>query len=394
MKKNIIFLAFVIFSLLPYSCNNEPKKDETKATEPFKPNPQYVKEQDVKTLEIGAPAPDFTLPDMNGTLVSLKDFAKAKVLVIAFICNHCPTAQAYEDRLIKFTGDYKDKDVQVVAIMPNSGMGLLLEECGYSDLDDAFDNMKIRAKDKNFNFPYLYDGDNHVVTIKYGPVSTPHVFVFDQERKLKYVGNIDQNEKPGTGNAENLRSATDAVLAGKPVTNPVTKAFGCSIKWAWKLDWVKKVNKDWDAKPVEISDIDIAGIKKLLKNDSKKLRLINVWATWCAPCVAEYPDLVNLQRMYGARDFEFISISADKPEKKESALEFLKKSHSALQNYIFSVGDSYKLIEAVDPSWDGALPYSILIEPQGKVIWKYQGVVDLLDLKKKIVDNPLIGRYF
>jgi len=145
---------------------------------------------------------------------------------------------------------------------------------------------------------------------------------------------------------------------------------------------------------VELSDINIAGIKEVVKNGSKKLRLINVWATWCGPCVVEYPDLVQLQRIYGGRDFEFVSIAADKMENKEKVFDFLKKSHSAIRNYIYTEGDNYKLIEAIDPDWNGALPYTLLVEPNGKVVWKYMGEVDILKLKKIIVDHPMIGRYF
>jgi len=394
MKKHSINLTLVVLLFYLVSCKSTNKNENSDTGNLFVPDPQYIEKQEVKTLEIGAMAPDFTLPDINGKKVSLSDFSKARVLVVVFTCAHCPTAQAYEDRLVQFTADYKDKNVQVVAIMPNSSLALLPEECGYSDLDDSFENMKIRAKDRSFNFPFLYDGDNEAVSIKYGPTATPHVFVFDKERKLQYLGNLDQNEKPGTGNAENLRAATDAILAGKPVENPVNKTFGCSIKWAWKQDLAMKANKSWEENPVGLSDIDIAGIKKLVKNDSKKLRLINVWATWCGPCVVEYPDLVKLQRIYGGRDFEFISISSDKIGNKEKVHSFLKKSHSAIQNYIYSEGDNYKLIEAVDTEWKGALPYTILIEPNGKVVWKCQGEVDMLELKKTIVDHPMIGRYF
>lgn len=394
MKKNSFNLSLVLLLFFIFSCKSNLENTNSDTGDLFVSNPQYVEKQEVKTLEIGAEAPAFTLPDINGKMVSLSDFSKARVLVVVFTCAHCPTAQAYEDRLVQFTADYKDKNVQVVAIMPNSGMGLLLEECGYSDLNDSFEEMKIRAKEKNFNFPFLYDGDNHTISIKYGPTTTPHIFIFDKNRKLQYVGNLDQNEKPGTGNAENLRVATDAILAGKSVENPVTKSFGCSIKWAWKLDWAKKVNKEWEEKQVDLVDIDIAGIQEFMKNDSKKLRLINIWATWCAPCIIEYPELVKLQRMYGGRDFEFVSISADKIKNKEKVHDFLKKSYSAIQNYIYTESDNYKLIEAVDPDWNGALPYTILIEPQGKIIWKYQGAVDMLELKKAIVDHPMIGRYF
>lgn len=394
IKYYINFLLIFCMEVLIISCSSQKKRENNDLTKGFVPNPQLVEEQPHETLTIGASAPDFILPDTNGEMVSLSDFSKAKVLVVVFTCVHCPTAQAYEDRLIQFTKDYKDKGVQVVAIMPNSNLGLSPEELGYTEYDDAYGNMKKRSEEKHFNFPFLYDGDDHHVSVKYGPTSTPHVFVFDQERKLQYVGNVDQNEKPGTGHGENLRAATDAVLAGKKVENPVTKAFGCSIKWAWKSGSVAHTTERWQAKPVELNEIEVAGIKDLMKNDSKNLRLINVWATWCGPCVVEYPELVILQRTFGARDFEFISISADNISNKEKVLEFLKKNYSALPNYIYSEGDKYKLIEAVDPDWSGALPYSVLIEPGGKIVWKYQGDVDVLELKKTIVNHPMIGRYF
>jgi thiol-disulfide isomerase/thioredoxin len=175
----------------------------------------------------------------------------------------------------------------------------------------------------------------------------------------------------------------------------VTKTFGCSTKWGWKLEYKDKAEQDWGAKPVTLNQLDVSGVQKLLRNeDSKKLRLINVWATWCGPCVLEYPDFVTLQRMYGARDFEFVSISADKPDHGEKALKFLQDKHSAVANYLFSQDDKYALIEAVDKDWNGALPYSMLVEPGGTVVWKQQGTVDFYALKKAIVEHHMMGRYF
>ena len=116
------------------------------------------------------------------------------------------------------------------------------------------------------------------------------------------------------------------------------------------------MQKEWEAKPVSIAKLDEAGVKKLLKNEgSEKLRLINVWATWCGPCVLEYPDFIVLQRMFGARDFEFVSLSADKPDQEAKALKFLQEKFSAVPNYLFSEEDKYALIEAVDPT--GMEPY-------------------------------------
>jgi thiol-disulfide isomerase/thioredoxin len=362
----------------------------------FVARPQAIPSQETPTLAIGSKAPDFRLPNYDGKFYSLKNFASAKVLVIVFTCTHCPTAQAYEDRIKKIVDDYKSKGVAVVAISPNSPNGLLLEELGYSDLNDDFDNMKIRAKEKQFNFPYLYDGDNEAVSIKYGPVATPHAYVFDNQRILKYNGRLDAIENPSKGaNSEDLRKAIDEVLAGKEVSSPTTKTFGCSIKWAWKTEYNEKNEKNWTSRPVTLQELDTDGIKNLVKNEgSDKLRLINVWATWCGPCVMEYPDFLDIQRMYGARDFEFVSVSADKLDKKDKALKFLKEKHSGVKNYIFKDEDIYKLIETIDPKWNGALPYTLLVEPNGKVIYSIQGSIDNQKLKKMIVDHPKIGRYF
>jgi len=317
------------------------------------------------------------------------------LLLIIFSCNHCPTAQAYEDRIIAINNDYKPKGVALVMISPNSTKALNLSELGYTDMGDSFEEMQQRAKDKGFTFPYLYDGDEQKCALEYGPAATPHCFVFDWDRILRYAGRVDGSEKPGTGKGEDLRNAIDAVLAGEPVRTPVTKVFGCSVKWSWKDEYTQRLYKQWAELPVKLEDIDVNGIKELINNSSSgKLRLINIWATWCGPCLIEFPDLVIIDRMYRGRSFEFITISADKQARKDDALKFLQKQQASNKNYIFNKDDVYEMIEAVDPDWQGALPYTMLIEPGGKIIYKKQDTIDPLQMKKLIVDNKSIGRYY
>jgi len=338
-----------------------------------------------ETLALGAPAPDFKLPGVDGKRHSLKDFKQANILVVVFTCNHCPTAQYYEERLKQIVIDYKKKGVALVAISPNDPKSVRLDELGYTDLSDSFAEMKIRAKHKKFNFPYLYDGDKEEVSRAYGPVATPHAFVFDKERKLRYSGRVDDSERPEFVKTHELREAIDALLAGREVAVPQTKSFGCSIKWAGKEEAVKKFLGQLAAEAVTVQPVDAQGLKELRTNGSGKVRLVNFWATWCGPCVTEFPDLITINRMYRHRAFELITISANYPDEQKEVLAFLKKQQASCRNLLFGETDKYKLMEAFDPKWNGALPYSILLGPNGEVLHKWQEAIDPLEVKRAIV---------
>ena len=350
---------------------------------------------DHATLPIGGAAPDFKLMGVDGKTYSLASFSKSKLLAIVFTCNHCPTAQAYEDRLIQLKNDYAAKGVALVAISPNDPKAITLDELGYTDMSDSYEEMKLRAKNKKYNFPYLYDGETQKTSLAYGPIATPHIFVFDADRKLRFQGRIDDVENPKkTPKTRDARNALDQLLAGQEVAVPTTKVFGCSVKWAEKEAYQEDIKAKWAAEPVSVEMISEAGIKELLKNNSDKLRLINVWATWCGPCVTEFPDFITMNRMYRKRDFEFISISADDPANKQKVEKYLKKVQASNTNYLIDNDDKYKLIEAIDPKWQGALPYTILVEPGGKIVYSKQGRIDVAEMKKMIVENALIGRVY
>ena len=344
------------------------------------------------TLEIGRPAPDFALTGIDGRTSSLKDFSDAKILAVIFTANHCPTAQAYEDRIVQLVKGYKDKGVTIVAISPNDPKALHLNELGYTDLSDTLEEMKIRAKDKGFNFPYLYDGDEQKVAHAYGPVATPHVFIFDKDRRLRYTGRIDNNERIGKATVHDARNAIEALLAGKPVPVEKTKTFGCSIKWSEKRESVIEDLDNLAREPVSLETIDNDGIRKIVNNESKKLRLVNIWATWCGPCVSEFSELVTINRMYRHRDVEVITISSDTPDLNDKVLTFLKEKQASFKNYQFNVDDNYQLIEAVDKDWPGAIPYTLLIAPEGRILHRQMGEIDPLKLRKAIVGY--IGRYY
>lgn len=348
--------------------------------------------EDPATLAIGSAAPEFDLPGVDGRNHRLQDYSSAEVLIVVFTCNHCPTAQAYESRIQKLADDYGGRGVALVAISPNDPLAVRLDELGYTDMNDTLDEMKIRAQDRGFTFPYLYDGESQSASRRFGPVATPHVFIFDRQRKLRYTGRIDDSENPKGITVQDTRTAIEALLARRPVPVETTKTFGCSVKWADKRSSVKTAFEKWAGEEVTLTAIDEAGIRDLLRNDSDKVRLINVWATWCGPCVVEFPELVAINRMYRGRKFEFVTISADAPENRAEALSFLRKQQASGRNFIFRVENKYKLVEAVDKEWAGALPYSLVVEPGGRVIYRQMGEIEPLDMKKAIVAR--LGRYY
>jgi thiol-disulfide isomerase/thioredoxin len=348
---------------------------------------------DPTPLAIGSPAPDFSLPSAtDGKTYTLNDFKDSKVLVVIFTCNHCPTAQAYEDRIKQLASDYNKKGATIIAISPNDPLSVRLDEMGYTDVGDSFDEMKLRAKDKAFNFPYLYDGETSAVSLQYGPQATPHVFIFDKDRKLRYSGRIDDGEKPGTAKNFDTKNAIEALLADKPVPVEKTKTFGCSTKWPSKREYANSAVDEWAKEKVNIDELSIDQLKTLLANkEGVNYKLINVWATWCGPCVTEFPSFVDMNRMYRNREFELITISLDDIGRKPNALNFLVRKQASMKNFIFN-GDRYEFIEALDKKWEGSLPYTIFIAPGGKILYSKPGVIDPMELKKTIVSN--IGRIY
>ncbi len=338
------------------------------------------------TLTLGSPAPDFKLHGVDGKTYKLKSFSSAKVLVVIFTCNHCPTAQAYEERIKKMVDEYKDKGVAFVAINPNDPKSIRLNELGYTDLSDSFEEMKIRAEYKKFNFPYLDDGESQSVARAYGPAATPHSFVFDAGRKLRYVGRIDDNEIETRVKNHDLRNAIEDLLAGREVKTAQTKVFGCSTKWAGKQDAVKKYMAELAEEPVVVEPLTVDALKALRKNDSGKFRLINIWATWCGACVTEFPELIKINRMYRHRDFEFITVAAHLMEDEKEVIKFLKKQQSSGKNYILKGDDRTDMLDQFDPDRKGNLPYTILLSPKGEVLFKEESEVDPVELRRLIVD--------
>ncbi len=338
-------------------------------------------------LAIGSAAPDFDLPGIDGSNHKLADYASSPILVVVFTCNHCPIAQMYERRIAQLATDYADRGVSVVAIEPNDPKAITIDELDSSDMSDSLEEMKVRAQYKHLSYPYLYDGETQSVTDAYGPQATPHAFVFDSSRRLRYEGRVDNSYRSELVTTHEVRDAIDALLARREVAVKHTGVFGCSTKWkekhAAQLEALRKI----ESQPVQLEMASAADLSKLRTNPGKKMLLVSFWATWCGSCIHEFPDFEDTYRMYSVRDFELVTVSANMPDEKNSVMRVLEKMHATSRNLLFNSNDTAALQAAFDPKWDSAVPYTVLISPEGKVLYQKQGSIDILELRRTILAN-------
>jgi thiol-disulfide isomerase/thioredoxin len=344
-------------------------------------------------LKIGAQAPDFNLPGTDGKMHKLSDYASSKILVVIFTCDHCPVAQMYEKRIKQLTADYAARSVAVVVINPNDPKAVHLSEMGHTDLGDSLEDMKLRAEYRHFNYPYLFDGATQAVALKYGPTATPHAFVFDVQRKLQYEGRIDNNAREELATRHETRDAIEAVLSGNPVATTSAPAVGCSTKWAYKEVGAENEIKESEKEPAKVEMASSDEIKALRANPTGKLLLVNFWATWCEPCMVEFPEIQKMVRTYKKRPLEIVTVSINNPDELEFVQSFLEEQHAINRNLFFNGKDPADAVSAFRTGWNGGVPYTVLISPGGEVLFKTQGAMNIVEVRRAILRNLPDDRY-
>ncbi len=336
-------------------------------------------------LAIGSPLPEFSLPGVDGRVHKSSEFMKSKVLAVVFESNHCPVSQLYEGRIEKLYADYRSKGVTLVAINPNNARAVRLDELGYTDVTDSLPEMKIRAAFRGIDWPYLYDGETQALSMKFGAVATPHIFLFDQQRKLRYQGRIDDNQREELVKSQDARNALDAMLAGKPVPVAETKAFGCTTKWMYKS---QDVGREWDrivAEPVTVDAVDAAALKSLRSNPTDKVTIVSFWSTASKPSMDQFLDLETTFRMFRQRAFNLVTVNTDAPAQSAAVLDFLKQQHASSPNKQFASADRATLQAAWGTTWNPAQPLTMVIAPGGEVLYQKEGRVDIIEARRAVL---------
>jgi peroxiredoxin len=336
-------------------------------------------------MKIGTHIPDFTLPGADGKTHSLKEWATAKYLMIVFECDHCPESQNYESRIKQLYEDYKGRGVQLVAINPNDPASVRLDELGYTDLEDSLPEMKIRLADRHISWPYLYDGETQITSTKFGVIATPHVFIFDQDRNLRYEGQIDNNMRPELEEPRSTRMALEELLAGKPVTVTDAKVHGCSTKWKSKQVGSQSREAEMTkihAEPVNLDTIDADGLKKLKATGTGKVEVVMFWSTKCTTCADSFHALETTYRMYRLRTgFSFVTVNTDPVASKDAVMAYLNKQHASAppslpadKNFQATV-DVASVQAAFGEKWKPNSMFTIVIGSDGKVLYTKEGLL-------------------
>jgi peroxiredoxin len=322
---------------------------------------------------IGKPAPDFTLTDLKGQSHSLENY-RGKIVVLGFISTKCPISNDYHARMRAIAEDYGKQNVVFLGIN--------------SSFDEPVTEIKAHATKNNLTFTILKDEGNKVADV-YGAQRTPEIFLIDNEGVLRYHGRIDNSREVRRVNRQDLRAALNELIEGKAVSVTEGKAFGCPIKRSQDAKKIKAVKTPAKSAEPKIAMLKPADFNKYKDAARGKVLVVNFWATWCGPCVAEFPELVAIDAKYRDKGVKLVGISVDEvADIKGKVIPFIKEQKAAFDILVQDSDDPDELINLIDKNWQGTLPATFVFDKQGAIAYTHYGIIDR-DLLLEVIEKAL-----
>jgi peroxiredoxin len=312
-------------------------------------------------LAVGKPAPDFTLPDLKGQNHTLKDY-RGRIVALGFISTNCPISNDYNTRMRAIAEDYDKQNVVFLGINSN-----------YNEPPPA---IKAHAAKNNLTFPILKDEGNKIADA-YGAQRTPEIFLIDTEGVLRYHGRIDNSREVRRVNRQDLRTALNELIEGKAVSVSEGKAFGCPIKRSQGAQKIKAAGTRTKVAEPKVAMLKPADFNKYKAAAKGKVLVVNFWATWCGPCVAEFPELVALDAKYRDKGVRMAGISVDDvADIKSKVVPFIKEQKAAFDILVQDSSDPEEIINLIDKNWQGTLPTTFVFDKEGAIAYTVYGILD------------------
>jgi hypothetical protein len=336
--------------------------------------------------------PPFSLKGINGKVYGHSDLDEDKLLALVFLSNHCKISQLFQNHLIELTKKF-EKEAVILAVSPNYENAILPDELAHSDYGDSFREMKKRAERKKYNFPYLYDGEEQLLTRAIGVKITPTVYLYNEKRKLIYAGRIGNIDYPEEMNKSDLHNAILQSLQNQAIPLKRTKVFGTSIKTKDHLYIAERVRQRYSGETIKLTKADDRKLNFYLNHNSGKPKLFYVWQTNDKNVRENLIKLSFLFKIFRKRGFRLVTVCIAKENENESIIKgLLEKAQLSSTNFLTYGHHIAPLAKIIPSQIDKLTPYYRLIGVSGNKLTGNHGEVPKDELRFHILralDNKL-----